>query len=122
VSFTGSLECRRSAGCAGVTLVGRTSSGDLVHLSLLGAVPEDLPARLDAAEIERVDAQHYRISSGARAWVLAARPFLHYDLSAAFYAAVPPRPVPPLKRLFWRLVLAAARTRPVRAWLARARG
>jgi hypothetical protein len=119
LSFPGGLECHRYAGPAGVTLVGRTTRGDTLHLSLLGAMPEDLPARLEAAELERVDAEHYRISSNGRAWVVPAKPFLHYDLSAAFYAALPPRRVPLRKRLFWRLLLAAARTPPIRSWLAR---
>jgi hypothetical protein len=36
---------------------------------------------------------------------------LHRDVAPPFYRALPPRPVPPGKRLFWRLVLALAASR-----------
>jgi hypothetical protein len=121
LTFTGNLQCRRSSAPQGVTLIGRTSAGERVHLSLLGVVPPDLPAQLEGAEVVRTSAEHYRISSGGRAWTMTARWYLHIDLSAAFYAAVPPRSVPLGKRLFWRLVLAGARTRLAQGWLARSR-
>jgi len=122
LSFAGSLECRRPPGLPGVTLIGRTSEGDALLATLLGAVPDDLPPQLQNAELEQEGAAHYRISSGARAWRLSARLFVHHDLSAAFYRAVPPRAVPLAKRLLWRLALGAARTRLGEWWVARSRG
>lgn len=118
--FAGSVECRRSGGAASITLVGRDAAGEPVHLALLAPAPADLPPRLDAASVECLEAQRYRISADGRAWtVVAPRAYLHYDVSEAFYRAVPPRPVPLAKRLFWRLVLSAAATRAGRRWLAR---
>lgn len=121
LSFAGSLECRRSPVLPGVTLIGRTAEGDALLASLFGAVPDDLPPRLEDAQLEQEDAAHYRLSSGARTWRLPARLFLHRDLSSAFYRALPPRPVPLAKRLFWQGVLAMARTRLGDWWLARSR-
>lgn len=121
--FTGSVECRRSSGAALVTLVGHDAAGAQVHLSLVGAVPAELPARLDTASVDWVEAQRYRISAGGRTWVVASpKVYLHYDLSEAFYGALPPRPVPLGKRLLWRFVLAAAASRIGSWWLARRGG
>ncbi len=120
--FADTLECRRFGALPGVTLVGRTPEGDALYVSLLGDVPADLPPTLPSAKVESMDGERYRISSGARAWTFSARLFLHHDLSAAFYQALPPAPVPLLKRTFWRLVLATARTRLGERWLARSRG
>ncbi len=118
--FTGSVECRRSSGLSTLTLVGRDAAGHQVHLSLLGDCPPDLPARLDTASVDCLDASRYCIAAGDRTWTVAApRIYLHYDLSEAFYSAVPPRPVPLAKRLFWRLVLSAAASPIGRRWLAR---
>jgi hypothetical protein len=36
---------------------------------------------------------------------------LHRDLAAQFYRAIPPRPAPWAKRVFWRLVLGLAASR-----------
>jgi hypothetical protein len=100
--------------------VGRDTAGARVHLSLVGALPADLPARLGTASVDCIEAERYRISAGGRTWVVAApRAYLHYDLSEAFYGAVPPRRVPLGKRLLWRLVLAAAASRIGRWWLSR---
>jgi hypothetical protein len=120
--FTGLVECRRSPGFPGVTLVGRTNTGDQTHLSLVGEAPAELPARLESPQVERVDAEHCRISSGPLTLTLqVVHSYLHQDVSGAFYQAVRPRPVPFAKRVFWRLVLAGARTRIATWWLARSR-
>jgi hypothetical protein len=117
--FTGDVECRRSSGVQCITLVGRTESGEQVHLSLLGAADTELPPRLEAAQVEHTDADHYRVSSAGRSWTVSGRCYVHADASQAFYAAVQPRPVPFAKRFFWRVVLAAAGTRVAQRWLAR---
>ncbi len=118
--FTGRVECRRTSGAATLTLIGLDAAGDRVHLSLLGDVPADLPGRLDAASVDCVEAQRFRIVADGRSWTVAApRAYLHHDLSEVFYRAVPPRAVPLAKRLFWRIVLSAAASRFGRRWLAR---
>jgi hypothetical protein len=119
VKFTGGVECRRSFAVQCITLVGCTESGAQVHLSLLGAVDAELPPRLQAAQVEHTGADHYRISSAGGIWTLSGRCYVHTDATEAFYAAVRPRPVPFAKRLFWRLVLAAAGTRVAQRWLVR---
>ncbi len=87
---------------------------------MIGAVPADLPARLDTASVDCTEAERYRISAGGWTWVVAApRAYLHYDLSEAFYGALPPRRVPLGKRLLWRLLLAVAASRIGTSWLAR---
>lgn len=117
MKLTGSLACRRTDGPARVTLVGRDDRGEPVHLALVGAAPEGLPARLDAGSVEAVGEHRYRISDGRQAWSMEARGYLHYDLTAAFYAAVPPRLPSLAKRLFWRAVLIGAAGWPGRWWL-----
>jgi hypothetical protein len=119
MSFTGSIECRRADECSCITLVGRDCAGEQVRLSLVGTAPADLPVRLDAASVEHLDGERYRISADERVWTLTARAYLHYDLSAAFYRAVPPRPVPLGKRFLLSGVLRAASTRAGQWWLAR---
>ena len=52
--------------------------------------------------------------------VIAGSDSRHRDVGVQFYRAVPPRPVPWRKRLFWRALLAFAAT-PVAALLLRRR-
>jgi len=117
--FSGLVECRRSSRAGCLALVGRTVQGEQLHLSLVGSVPEDLPAQLEAPRVEQLGAERYAISCAERTWTLGGRCFVHVEVGTAFYAAVRPRPVPLLKRVLWRCVLAAARTRIVQRWLAR---
>jgi hypothetical protein len=120
LKFTGSVQCRQSAGVPGVTLVGRTEAGDQAYLSLIARVPPEVPAQIESPEVERVDAEHHRICAGALTFTLeAAQSYLHRDVSGAFYQALRPRPVPLARRVLWRLVLAAARTRIAAWWLGR---
>jgi len=108
-SFSGRLECRRAAaGALGLTLVGR-AAGELLQLAFKGAPPPDLPAVLEGGELTRVSPERYRLSSSGRSWEIAASALhVHCDVGAAFYAALPPRPVPWQKRMLWGLVLALA--------------
>lgn len=117
MTFTGRVACRRSEGAACVTLDGRDERGRPVHLTMVGAAPAELPGRLDSGIVETLDGDRYRISDGRRAWVLAARGYLHYDVTAAFYAAIPPRRPALTRRLLWRIVLAGAASGPGRWWL-----
>ncbi len=114
VSFRGPVSCRRGAAPLGLTLTGETPEhpGERTTLAFSGAAPTDLPECLDDAVIERVAAEQYRIASAPHAWLIAATAVhLHRDIAAPFYRAIPPRPVPVMKRLLWKVVLALAASR-----------
>lgn len=114
------IECRHSGAAGYITLIGLTQAGRRAHLTLEAAAPPDLPERLDAGSVERLDAGRYRVSAPGREWIIEARrAFVHHDVSGAFLAALPPRRVPLAKRLFWRLVLAAAASPAGRWWSTR---
>lgn len=115
--LTGKLVCRWNDGTAFITLEGRDDRGEPMLLALAGAAPADLPPVADDGWVETLDADRYRIGDGRREWIVTARSYLHRDVSAQFYAAVPPRPPPFLRRLAWRIVLAAAASGPGRWWL-----
>lgn len=125
IVFRGAVECRGdTSGPLGLTLVGHaTGEGEAtVHLAFECAAPTDLPAVLHAPMIHGIAPGQYRITAGDRQWVVAARrAHLHRDVSLAFYRAVPPRPVPALKRLLWRIALAVAASAAGHYWLARRR-
>ncbi len=81
------------------------------------------PDCLAAAEVRALDEHHYRIITSARSWdIEAASVHVHRDIGRAFYRAIPPRPVPLKKRLFWRFVLALASTRAGKRLLLSLRG
>ncbi len=80
------------------------------------AAPADLPEALEDASVERIGPREYRISSGEQSWALHGTAHLHRDVASVFYKALPPRPVPWRKRLFWRVMLALA-ANPVGRWL-----
>ncbi len=82
---------------------------ELVSVAFAGSSLESLPEVLEDATIERLDATHFRIRGNGGEWEFAAAScHVHRDVSARFYAAIPPRIVPWSKRLFWRLMLAVA--------------
>ncbi len=122
--FRGWISCRRDGeGPLGLILAGRTLEQPEESLTLAFScqAPEDLPDVLEEPIIERVDAEHYRISSGDRNWTVKAVGHLHRDVTRVFYKAVPPRPVPRRKRLFWVVALALA-SHPASRWLLQLRG
>jgi hypothetical protein len=124
VQFRGPVACRRD-GCGplGLVMSGHTGQRpqELVHFSFTGAAPEDLPGTLDDATVARLSRESYRISSGARAWMVTARAVhVHREVAREFYQAVPGRPVRLMQRVFWRIVLAVAAT-PAGRWLFGAR-
>lgn len=108
------VRCRRAPPPLGLTLSGATGAAGAqeVTIAFSAAAPADLPDTLPDVLIESLAPGHYRISSGARAWQLTA-PAVHLtrDVAGEFYRALPPRPVPAGKRLFWRAVLALAASR-----------
>jgi hypothetical protein len=111
VRFRGGVSCRREEGPLGLILIGRTT--DVPHetatLAFVASAPPGLPEALEDATVEQIDAGRYRISTGRREWIVAARSaHLHREVSTIFYRAITPRLVPWSTRMFWRIVLAMA--------------
>ncbi|HEU4624989.1 MAG TPA: hypothetical protein VFS52_09520 [Steroidobacteraceae bacterium] len=121
VRFSGWISCRRDGeGPLGLILVGRSKDrpDEAVQVAFACPAPVDLPEALEEATVERLGPRHYRLSSGDRSWTLDGVAHIHREVASAFYKAVPPRPVPFRKRLFWRAVLGFAGTAAGR-WLLR---
>lgn len=121
VRFWGWISCRRDGeGPLGLILVGRTQDrpDEPVQMAFACPAPADLPEALEDATVERLGARQYRISSGDRSWTVSAVAHLHREVATAFYKALPPRPVPFRKRLFWRVLLGLA-ANPAGRWLLR---
>jgi hypothetical protein len=116
----GPVRCERGAPPLPLTLRGSAHpGGEPCALAFAGPAPPALPEVLDGAEVRCAGAGLYRITSGADSYEVQA-PAVHYsrDVGAPFYRALPPRPVPLGKRLFWRTVLTLARSRAGLALLA----
>jgi hypothetical protein len=113
-TFRGVVSCQRATDVLGLTLCGDTSEapGEATTLAFAAAAPADLPETLVDPVVERLGAQQYRIANSTCDWLVEARSVhLHRDISAQFYCALPPRPAPWAKRVFWRVVLALAASR-----------
>jgi hypothetical protein len=124
-TFRGAVRSARAEGVPGFTLAGVSAepAGEPTTLVFPVPAPADLPAALEDACIERLAPGEYRISSTAGAWrIAAATAEVHAEVAVAFYRAVPPRPAPWLKRLFWSVVLTLAASRAGLAALRRLRG
>jgi hypothetical protein len=121
--FEGPVECRLDPrGPIGLTLIGRRGN-EILHVTFVGVASGDFPARLEAPVVEPAGEHEYRIVSvGVRRTIRAQRVFLHRDVREAFCGAVPARPAPVAKRVFWRAVLALAGTSLGRRLLGGARG
>ena len=114
VRFRGGVSCRRDEGPLGLTLIGRTidRSDEIATLAFVGAAPGGLPEALEDATVEQIAPGEYRIWSGRREWIFAARSVhLHREVAATFYRAIAPRLVPWSKQLFWRIVLSMVASR-----------
>jgi hypothetical protein len=125
VRFRGGVSCRRDDAPLGLTLVGRTidRADEVASLSFAAPAPQGLPEALEDATVEEIAAGQYRIWSGRREWIFAARSVhLHREVSATFYRAVAPRLVPWGKRLFWRIVLSMVANRFGKSLLLTLRG
>lgn len=119
VRFLGWISARRDGeGPLGLILVGRTKDrpDEAVQMAFACPAPVDLPEALEEATVERLGPRQYRLSSGDRSWTLDGVAHIHREVASAFYKAVPPRPVPFRKRLFWRVMLGLASTAAGR-WL-----
>lgn len=119
----GRVSCRRiAAGPLGLELSGRSAEplGEELTLSFTGQAPADLPETLTDALVEQSGENEFRVLSGGRAFVIAARSVhAHRDVRAVFYRAIPPRPAPLLRRA---LLGAALRIAGSRLGLAVVRG
>jgi hypothetical protein len=119
VQFLGWISCRRDGeGPLGLILVGRTRERpeEAVQMAFACPAPADLPDALEDASVEQLGSRQYRLTSGDRSWTLDGIAHVHREVATAFYKALPPRPVPLQKRLFWRVLLGLA-TNPVGRWL-----
>ena len=114
VTFCGGVSCRRdSCGPLGLTLIGWTADHpeERVSLAFAGQAPDNLPEVLEDPTVYRIDQRRFRIASTPREWIVeAGAAHVHRELATAFYRAIPPRPVPWSKLLFWRTILALAGT------------
>ena len=127
--FKGPLRQVAGPGPAGITLLGELveSDGRLTpaQLSLLGPEPGGLPAQLTDVTVDMTAAPVIvlRCESpqwGAQQWRVGCRTWqLHREVGATFYAAVPPRPTPWIRRLTWRVLFGIAATAAGRWWLSR---
>jgi len=113
-AFRGPVSCTRAAGVPGLTLSGNSAQtpAEKTVLAFSSAALPDLPAALHDVVVEHLGGGRYRISSSAGEWTISASVVhLHREIAAQFYRAIPPRPAPARKRLFWRVVLALAASR-----------
>jgi hypothetical protein len=125
IRFRGWISCRRDGeGPLGLVLAGRISHDgqeENVKVAFSCPAPDDLPAELEDAELELLGDNRHRLASGDRSWSLNGPAHVHREIASAFYKALPPRPVPWRKRLFWRLMLALAANPVTRRLLLRGR-
>jgi hypothetical protein len=113
-TFRGEVHCELSPAVPGLTLRGVSAQppAEPTSLAFSGSAPADLPERLEDAVVEHLDGEQYRIAERARSWLITASAVhLHREIAAQFYQAIPPRPAPWVKRLFWRAVLGLAASR-----------
>jgi len=123
-TFQGVVSCTRAATARGFALSGLTAErpGEPTTLTFSAAAPADLPTTLEDARVERVGGGAYCIAAAAGSWQFEARAAeLQREVAVPFFRALPPRPVPWSKRVFWSLVLALASSRAGLALLRRLR-
>lgn len=110
--FRGPVFCRRTGDTLTLSGAAADSADDRLIVTLIGQAMADVPSSVSGASIRAVDQRHYLIASESQELLIeAAACHLHRDIGSTFYRAVPPRPVPLTKRIFWRVVLALAGSR-----------
>lgn len=111
-TFQGPVICRRTVNALTLTGSAADSADDILILTFVAAAVSGLPDRIGAAAVRALGGGRYGISCASGEWLVEATSVhVHRDIGNAFYRAVPPRPTPLKKRLFWRVVLALAGTR-----------
>src|SRR5579871_3889058 len=107
--FAGAVRVERGPSPFSVTLAGRTAAGEFTCAltgTLASAAP---PAQLTDARLSAAAPGCYEIAAREGRWeIQGARLSVTRAVGAEFYRALPPRPVPLPKRVFWRAVLALA--------------
>jgi hypothetical protein len=123
--FAGTVSCARGCGALQLTLSGisAVTPAQPVRVGFTAAAPAGLPDTLADAVVEETTPGMFRIAAAAGEWMLPATAVhVHRDVGVPFYRAIPPRPVPLGKRVFWRLVLILAGSRTGLALLRSLRG
>jgi hypothetical protein len=83
------------------------------ELSLICQEAPQLPTNLTDVTLEELAAPEVLLRGGTTSWRISCRTWqLHRDVGAMFYAAIPPRRTPWIRRLTWRLLLGIAATAP----------
>lgn len=112
-AFRGAVACRRTDNALTLSGCAADSADDRLILTLISSSIPDIPDSVPGASVYAADGHHYRVTSASGDWVVEATScHVHRDIGRTFYRAVPPRPAPLGKRLFWRVVLALAGTSP----------
>jgi hypothetical protein len=111
-AFRGPVICRRTADALVLTGAAADSPGEILILTFIRPADAGPSGPLADAAVLALGGRRYRLGSASREWIVeAASVHLHRDVGEAFHRAVPPRPAPLGKRVFWRIVLALAATR-----------
>lgn len=146
VKFRGSVRCHRAlSGAPALTLTGTAEDGEDLTLILSvrpvqaaqgpahgapgpgaglgqGAIPY-LPPLLEEVEVDRIEADLYRIRASCGKWIISAWAMhLHREVAPAFYSVIRPQVPPWHRRALWSflLVLAASPFAPrLIRWLRR---
>jgi hypothetical protein len=118
-TFCGVVHCRHAHTVPGLILSGSTAEEEEpTTLAFSAAAPADLPVTLQDVVVDHLGGADYRIGAGQREWLISSPAVhLHRGIAAQFYRAIPPRPAPWTKRVFWRVVLSLAASRAGRALL-----
>jgi hypothetical protein len=111
-AFRGQVACTRTANALILSGAAADSDDDRLILTLTSPSIPDIPDSLTAVILTAIDEHRYRIASESGDLVVEAVSLhVHRDIGRTFYRALPPRPVPLAKRIFWLLVLSLAGSR-----------
>jgi hypothetical protein len=112
IAFRGAVTCSRTANALTLSGSAADSADDRLILTFICSSIPDIPDSLTAVTVRPVDERRYRIASASQDHVVEATSLhVHRDIGRAFYRAVPPRPAPLRKRVFWGVVLWLAGSR-----------
>lgn len=116
--FRGPAACRRTDNALTLSGAAADSADDRLIVTFVGRMMPEVPRSVSGASIRAVDQHRYVIASESQELIVEASALhLHRDIGNTFYRAVPPRPAPLPKRIFWRVVLALAASRAGRRLL-----
>jgi hypothetical protein len=113
-TFRGVVHCQRAATVPNLTLSGSTAEApeEPTAIAFSATAPADLPGTLRDAVVDHLGGARYRIGAEQHEWLIdSPAVHLYREIAAQFYRAIPPRPAPWAKRVFWRTVLALAASR-----------